>query len=125
MAETKDLVLKPLRFMGGSKADLSAFPDAVRQDMGHSLFVAQQGSRAPNVKTLHGFGGASVVEIVEDFDGNAYRCVYTTLIAQAIYVLHAFQKKSKRGHETPKHEMELVRARLRDAQSDSKNRTGL
>lgn len=89
----------------------------MKQDIGHSLLVAQQGGRAPNVKTLQGFGGGSVVEIVDDHDGDTYRCVYTTKIKETIYVLHAFQKKSKRGHDTPRHVMELVRARLRDALS--------
>jgi phage-related protein len=101
--------------MGCSKEDLSGFPDPVKQDIGHTQFVAQEGGRAPNVKTLQGFGGGSVVEIVEDHDGNAYRCVYTTKIRDAIYVLHAFQKKSKHGRETPRHDIEIVRQRLRQA----------
>jgi phage-related protein len=101
--------------MGSSKNDLSAFPDPVKQDIGHALFTAQEGGREPNVKTLQGFGGGNVVEIVEDHDGDTYRCVYTTKIKEAIYVLHAFQKKSKRGSETPRHEIDLVRARLRAA----------
>ena len=108
-------MLKPLKFVGSSKKDLSAFPDEVRQDIGHALFVAQQGGRVPNVKTLQGFGGGGVVELVEDFDGDAYRCVYTTKVKDVIVVLHAFQKKSKRGGETPKHDVELVQSRLREA----------
>lgn len=108
-------MLKPLKFVGSSKKDLSAFPEEVRQDFGHSLFVAQQGGRAPNVKTLQGFGGGSVVELVEDFDGDAYRCVYTTKVKDMIVVLHAFQKKSMRGSETPRHDIELVQSRLREA----------
>jgi phage-related protein len=115
MAKTDLPVLKPVKFMGSSKEDLSGFPDPVKQDIGHALFIAQESGRAPNVKTLQGFGGGSVVEIVEDHDGDAYRCVYTAKIKEAIYVLHAFQKKSKRGSETPRHEIDLVRARLRDA----------
>jgi phage-related protein len=109
------VALKPLKFVGGSKKDLSAFPSAAKQDIGHSLFLAQQGGRAVNAKIMQGFGGGSVVELVEDFDGDAYRCVYTTKMQDAIVVLHAFQKKSKRGVETPKHDVELIRARLRDA----------
>jgi phage-related protein len=108
-------MLKPLKFVGSSKKDLSAFPDEVRQEIGHGLFVAQQGERAPNVKTLQGFGGGGVVELVEDHDGNTYRCVYTTKINYLIVVLHAFQKKSKRGIETPRHEVELIHARFREA----------
>ncbi len=109
-------LLKPVEFLGSSKKDLSGFPDPVKQDMGHALFAAQQGSRAPNVKTLQGFGGGVVVEIVEDHDGDTYRCVYTTKLTRAIYVLHAFQKKSKRGRRTPKHAIDLVQARLKEAE---------
>ena len=108
-------MIKPLKFVGSSKKDLSSFPDGVKQDVGHALFVAQEGGRAPSVKTLQGFGGGSVVEITEDHDGDTYRCVYTTRIKDVIVVLHAFQKKSKRESETPKHEMDVVQSRLRDA----------
>ena len=76
--------LQPVQFVGSSKRDLSTFPDPVKQDIGHALFVAQQGGRAPNAKTLQGFGGGSVVEIVEDHDGDTYRCVYTTKLKRAI-----------------------------------------
>ncbi len=108
-------MLKPLKFVGSSRKDLSSFPEAVKQDVGHSLFVAQEGGRAPTVKTLQGFGGGSVVEIVEDHDGDTYRCVYTTKVTDVIVVLHAFQKKSKRASETPKHDIDLIHARLRIA----------
>ena len=70
MPELETSALKPLFFMGSSKEDLSGFPDPVKQDIGHALFVAQEGGRAPSVKTLQGFGGGSVVEIVEDHDGD-------------------------------------------------------
>lgn len=108
--------LKPLEFIGGSKKDLSTFPDPVKQDMGYALFEAQQGNRAPSVKTLQGFGGGGVVEIVEDHDGETYRCVYTTRLKAAVYVLHVFQKKSRHGSQTPKHEMSLVNVRLKEAE---------
>jgi phage-related protein len=114
-------MLKPLKFVGSSKKDLSAFPDEVRQEIGHGLFVAQQGERAPNVKTLQGFGGGGVVELVEEFDGDAYRCVYTTKVKDVIVVLHAFQKKSKRGIETPRHEVNLIHARFKEAQAGNWN----
>lgn len=107
--------------MGSSRKDLSAFPNEVRQEVGHSLFVAQQGGRTVNIKTLQGFSGGCVVEIVEEFDGDAYRCVYTTKIKDVIVVLHAFQKKSKRRTETPKHEVELIHARLREALNENWN----
>ena len=116
MLDLRTAGLKPVEFIGSSKKDLSGFPIPVKQDIGHALFVAQQGSRAPNAKTLQGFGGGSVVEIVEDHDGDAYRCVYTTRLKRAIYVLHAFQKKSKRGRRTPKHEIDLVQAWLKKAE---------
>jgi phage-related protein len=106
-------MLKPLKFVSHSKKDLSDFPDPVKQDIGHALFIAQEGGRAASVKTLQGFGGGSIVEIVEDHDGDTYRCVYTTKLSDVIVVLHAFQKKSKLGIATPKHEMELVAKRLK------------
>jgi phage-related protein len=114
--DLKTARLRPIEFIGSSKKDLSGFPAPVKQDIGHALFVAQQGGRAPNTKTLQGFGGGSVVEILEDHEGDTYRCVYTTRLKQAIYVLHAFQKKSKRGRRTPKHEIDLVQARLKEAE---------
>lgn len=92
------------------------FPDEVRQDVGYALYLAQQGERAPRAKALKGFDGGSVIELVEDHDGDAYRCVYTVRLATAIYVLHAFKKKSKRGSETPKHDVDLIRSRLREAE---------
>lgn len=106
---------KPLKFVGSSKKDLSSFPDPVEQDVGHVLFVAQECGRSPAVKTLQGFGGGGVVEIVEGHDGDTYRCVYTTKVSEVVVVLHAFQKKSRQGRETPKHEIDLVHARLRSA----------
>lgn len=105
-------MLKPLKFVGGSKKDLSAFPDETKQEIGHSLYVAQQGGRALNAKILQGFGGGGVVE---------YRCVYTTKINDVIVVLHAFQKKSKRGIETPRHEVNLIHARFKEAQAGNWN----
>jgi phage-related protein len=74
-------ILSPLKFVASSKKDLPAFPDDLKQDMGHVLFAAQQGGRAPTVKALQGFGGGSIVEIVEDHDGDTFRCVYTTKLS--------------------------------------------
>jgi len=99
---------------------LSAFPDEAKQEMGHSLFVGQQGGKARNAKVLQGFGGSGMIELVEDHDGNTYRCVYTTKINDVIVVLHAFQK-SKRGIETPRHEIDLIRARFKEAQAGNWN----
>ena len=85
-------MLKPLKFVGSSKRDLSEFPEPVKQDIGHALFLAQQGGRDRNVKTLSGFQGGSVVEIVEDHDGDTFRCVYTTRLTDVVVVLHAFRE---------------------------------
>lgn len=83
--------------------------------MGFALRAAQNGSRSPDAHPMKGFGGAGVLEIVEDHDGSTYRGVYTVKFESAVYVLHAFQKKSKHGVETPRHEMELIRRRLETA----------
>ncbi len=85
--------------------------------MGHAIYEAQCGGEAPSVKALRWFGGRGVLEVAEDFDGDTYRAVYTVRFAGTVYVLHVFQKKSKRGIETPKTEIELIRTRLRSAQA--------
>lgn len=86
--------------------------------MGYALYRAQVGKKHESAKPLKGFGGAGVMEIVEDFRGDTYRAVYTVRFSDAIYVLHAFQKKSKRDSETPRHDLELVRRRLKAAEED-------
>ena len=108
---------KACYFIGSSKKVISAFPDDVKSGIGKSLFIAQSGGEASNVKALKGFGGRGVLELVEDHDGNTYRAVYTLRFATAVYVLHAFQKKSKSGIATPKHEIDLIAARLKDAEA--------
>jgi phage-related protein len=91
--------------------------------MGYALFLAQMGERHPTMaKTLSGFGGANVIEVKESYDGNAYRAVYTVRYADAVYVLHAFQKKSKKGVATPKAEMDLVEKRLKDLIKEKEGR---
>jgi phage-related protein len=107
---------KPVEFIGSSKIDLSAMPVAVRMTMGQALYEAQCGGMSRFAKPLKGFGGASVVEVVEDFDGDAFRAIYTVRFAGVIYVLHAFQKKATKGVKTPMIEMEKVRARLKIAE---------
>ena len=109
---------KPVRWIGGSKADLSAFPEEVKRRVGGALWDAQIGRTAPFAKPLKGFGGARVLEIVDDFDGNTYRAVYTVQFAKVVYVLHAFQKKSKSGIATPKSELDLIEQRLKRARED-------
>ena len=84
--------------------------------MGEAIYRAQKGEEHPAAKALRGFGGRGVLEIVDDYDGDTYRAVYTVRFARVIYVLHAFQKKAKKGIATPRHEIELIRARLKRAQ---------
>ena len=109
---------KSVRWLGSSKDDLSSFPEDVRRRVGGALWEAQLGLKAAYAKVLKGFGGAGVLEIVDDFDGNTYRAVYTVRFARVVYVLHAFQKKSKRGIATPKREMDLIERRLKEAEED-------
>jgi phage-related protein len=105
---------KPLVWCGTSKSDFMEFPSAVQREMGYALFLAQMGARHPTMaKTLKGFSGGAVVEIKDSHEGNAYRAVYTVRFAEVIYVLHAFQKKSKTGIATPKQVMTLVEQRLK------------
>jgi phage-related protein len=109
---------KPVRWVGSSKIDLSHFPEEVRRRVGGGLWEAQLGLKAAYVKPLKGFGDAGVLEIVGDFDGDTYRAVYTVRFARVVYVLHAFQKKSKRGIATPKAELDLIELRLKRARED-------
>lgn len=102
---------KDLVWIGSSLKELRDFPDDVQRTMGYALFLAQAGGKHPDAKPLRGFHGAGVLEVVDDFDGDTFRTVYTVRLEDAVYVLHAFQKKSKRGIATPKHEMDLIRAR--------------
>ena len=88
----------------------------MRRDVGRALYAAQRGETDPAAKPLKGFGGAHVMEIVDRHDTNTYRAVYTVQFAEVIYVLHAFQKKSTKSIATPKHEIDLIRRRLADAE---------
>jgi phage-related protein len=104
--------LKPLEWIGSSKKDLRALPDEVMDVFGYALHLAQAGGRHLQAKPLHGFGSAGVLEVVEDWRGNAYRAVYTVRFEERVFVLHVFQKKSKSGIETPKPDRDLIRKRL-------------
>jgi phage-related protein len=95
---------------------LRGFPSEVRREIGYALFAAQRGETDPAAKPLSGFGGGSVLEIVADQPGGTWRTVYTVRYREAIYVLHAFQKKSKRGIATPKKDIDLIRRRLAEAE---------
>lgn len=109
---------KPVRWVGSSKEDVSTFPAEVRRRVGGALWEAQIGRKASYAKPMKGFGDAGVLEIVDDFDGNAYRAVYAVRFAKAVYVLHAFQKKSRRGVATARSELDLIDQRLRRAKED-------
>ncbi len=108
--------MKVVYWIGSTLDDLKAFPKEVREVMGYALYLAQCGGKHPGAKPLKGFGGAGVVEAMDDYDGDTYRTVYTVKLANAVYALHAFQKKSKKGSKTPKSEIELVKERLKRAQ---------
>lgn len=107
------LQIKPLRWVASSKKDLMAMPDDVQDTFGYALHLAQSGQKHPDAKPLKGFGGAGVLEVVEDSKGNAYRAIYTVRFAQAVYVVHCFQKESTQGIATPKPDMELISLRLK------------
>jgi phage-related protein len=102
--------------MGSSRKDLKAFPDLVQDACGFALWLAQTGRKHPNAKPLRGFKGAGVLEIVENREGNTYRAIYTVRFAKAVYVLHAFQKKSKKGIQTPRYEQVRNRAHRQAAE---------
>lgn len=93
----------------------------MQHNLGFELFLAQTGQHPPSAKLLKGFGSGSV-ELVEDFDGDTYRAVYTVRFSEAVYVLHAFKKKSKRGIKTPQSDVNLIKRRLRDAEHDHAQR---
>jgi phage-related protein len=94
--------LKPVKWIGSSHEDLCRLSNSVQDEIGYALYFAQDGRRHPSAKILKGFGGSGVLEIIEDDAGGTYRAVYTTGFAGVMYVLDVFQKKSKRGIQTPK-----------------------
>jgi len=114
--------LKPVIWVGSSRKDFGAFPDPVKDRMGYALYVAQQGGKHADAKPLKGYAGAGVVEIVRDHRGDTFRTIYTVRLAGVLYVLHAFQKKSKTGRETPKPEVDLIDSRLREAERIARER---
>ncbi len=109
---------RPIEWVGSALKDLSDFPIDVKRNVGFALRAAQQGKKSPAAKPMTGdgaFRGASVLEIVDDHDGDTYRAVYTVRFAEAVYVLHAFQKKSTKGIATPRHEIDKIKRRLDEA----------
>jgi phage-related protein len=112
---------RPLLWVASSKRNYREFPSRVQDGFGFELYLAQTGQHPPSAKPLRGFGSGTL-ELVEDFDGDTYRTVYTVRFGEAIYVLHAFKKKSKRGIKTPQSDIDLIRRRLRDAEQDHAQR---
>lgn len=108
---------KPLEWIASSYKDLMALPPDVRRRFGYALSLAQMGDQDDAAKVLKGFGGAGVLEAVEDDAGGTYRTVYTVKFAEAVFILHCFQKKSKSGIATPKSDMDIIRARLKVAEA--------
>ena len=111
-------MFKRVDFVGSAREDLREFPDEVKQDIGYALFEAQQGEKPAAAKPLKGFSGAGVLEIIDNFDGDTYRAVYTVRFKDVIYVLHCFQKKSKSGIKTPQQDIDLIKQRLRMAEQE-------
>ena len=107
---------KPLEWIGSSHKDLMALPVEVRRFFGFALSLAQVGDQHDAAKVLKGFGGAGVLEVVESDIGGTYRAIYTVKFEEAVFVLHCFQKKSKRGIATPKEELEIIRSRFKAAE---------
>lgn len=116
--------MKQLYWIGNSRGVVRAFPPEVRRVIGRALDTAQRGDKDQNKKPLKGFAGAGVLEIIDDHDGDTYRAVYAVRFEEAVYMLHAFQKKSKRGIATPKQEIDLIKRRLGAADADYRSRVG-
>jgi phage-related protein len=112
--------LKPLYWMGATLKDLRRSPEGVKDAVGYALGLVQRGEKPASAKPLKGFGGASVLEISEDHAGGTWRAIYTVEFADAVYVLHFFQKKSKKGIATPQQHIDLVKRRLREARAFAK-----
>jgi len=115
--------LKPLYWVGSSKKDLMSLPGLIRDVFGYALHLSQDSKKHTQAKPLKGFGGAGVLEVVEDHFGNTYRAVYTVKLANGVYVLHCFQKKSTSGIQTPKPDMDLIHERFKVAQANAKGNT--
>ena len=107
---------RPVEFVASARRDLVAMPDEVKSVFGFAIYQAELGDKHSDAKPLKGFGGAGVLEVVEDHHGDTYRAVYTVKFSGVVYVLHAFQKKSKKGAKTDKRDINLIRARLKIAE---------
>jgi Phage-related protein len=114
-------VERSLLWVGSSKRDYREFPARVQDGFGFELFLVQTGQHPPSAKPLRGLGSGTL-ELIENFDGDTYRAVYTVRFSEAVYVLHAFKKKSKRGSKTPQADIELIKRRLKAAEEDHASR---
>ena len=110
--------LKPLLFVGSARKDIHKFPKLVRYDFGFDLYRVQQGKTPGTAKKLKGLSG--VMGIIKRYDKDTYRAVYVANLGGAVYVLHCFKKKSKRGIKTPQQDITMIKQRLRTAQMQSK-----
>jgi len=115
--------LRPVYWVATAKDDLDAFPEDVKDVMGYALEQAQRGLKHRKATPLKGFGGATVVEIADDYDGDTYRAVYTVKLRSGIYVLHCWQKKATRGIKTAPQDIARIRARLRAAEAQDARRS--
>jgi phage-related protein len=114
--------MKAIAWVGSAKADLAKLPEDVQDEFGYALYLAQVGDKHDDAKPLAGFGGAGVLEVVENYAGDTYLAVYTVRLESAVYVLHVFQKKSKSGIKTPKRDIDLIKTRLQRAELDDKEK---
>jgi phage-related protein len=111
--------LKPLTWLGSTKKDLMSLPEEVIDTFGYALHLAQRGLKHPDAKPMHGFG-AGVLEVIENQEGDTYRAVYVVRFESTIFVVHVFKKKSVKGDETPKPDLELIKKRLKVAEEIAK-----
>jgi phage-related protein len=114
---------RPLFWIRSSLKDLGKFPAEVQEHIGYALSAAQFGGKHPDAKPWKG-DGPGVLEVVEDYRGDTFRALYTVRFEEAVYVLHAFQKKSTRGIATSQADRELISQRLKDAIADHQERYG-
>ncbi|HEX8013048.1 MAG TPA: type II toxin-antitoxin system RelE/ParE family toxin [Casimicrobiaceae bacterium] len=116
METPRQLSPRPLRWVASAKKDLMAMPRPVKRKVGFALYLGQIGEKHPATKPLKGFGSAGVLEVIEDYQGDTYRAVYTVRLKRAVYVLHCFKKKATKGTQTPRPDLDLMRSRLKAAQ---------
>lgn len=115
--------VRPLLWIASSGRDYRSFPSPIQDSFGFELYLAQTGQHPPSAKLLKGFDSGTI-ELIDDFDGDTYRAVYTVRFSEAVYVLHCFKKKSKRGVKTPQTDIDLIRRRLKTAAQDQAERFG-